>query len=228
MQQLAEDLYFADAPLRFAGVEMGARMTVVRLSSGGLLLHSPIKASPELVAEVQALGPVAYLLAPNKLHHLFVGEWKSAVPEAKVFVAPGLETKRADLAIDGLCGADPEPGWADTLDQTSLDGFPFANEIVFFHRASGTLIASDLAFNIDETMPFLTRAFFRLAGTFGQLAPTLLERVLVRDKAAFGHSLNRIFAWPFERVIVAHGSISETGGRESLLKAYAWALSAAA
>jgi len=228
MQQLAEDLFIADAPLRFAGVEMGARMTVVRLATGELLLHSPIKASPELVAEVNALGPIAYLVAPNKLHHLFVGEWKSAAPEARVFVAPGLETKRADLAIDGLLGAEPEPGWADTLDQTSLDGFPFANEIVFFHRASNTLIASDLAFNIDESMPFLTRTFFRLAGTFGRLSPTLLERILVRDRAAFGQSLNRIFDWPFERVVVAHGSVSETGGRESLLKAYAWALSAAA
>ena len=224
MQQLGEDLYIAVATLRFAGIEMGARMTIVRLANGELVLHSPIAATPKLVEEVSSLGQVAYLLAPNKLHHLYVGEWKASFPLTKIYAAPGLETKRADLAIEGLLGDEPEPAWANALDQTSLDGFPFANEIVFFHRASRTLIASDLAFNIDEHSPFMTRACFRLAGTFGRLAPTLVERVLVRDRAAFGQALTRIFEWPFERVIVAHGSVAETGGREDLQAAYAWAL----
>ena len=78
MQQLASDLWVSDTPLRFLGLEVGARMTVVRLPDGGLWLHSPVRAAPELVREVQALGPVTCLVAPNKLHHLFVGEWQQA------------------------------------------------------------------------------------------------------------------------------------------------------
>jgi len=28
--------------------------------------------------------------------------------------------------------------------------------------------------------------------------------------------------WPFERVVVAHGDVSERGGREELARGYAW------
>jgi hypothetical protein len=92
-------------------------MTVVRLPGGKLLLHSPIAADPDLVREVTALGTVAYIVAPNLLHHLFVGEWQQACPDASTYVAPGLDTKRSDLAIEGVLGDEPEPGWKDEVDQ---------------------------------------------------------------------------------------------------------------
>jgi len=224
MKQLHSDLWTTDAPLRFFGLEVGARMTVVRLPDSRLLLHSPIAATKELVREVEAVGRVAYIVAPNRFHHLFVGEWQQACPDALLYVAPGLDTKRTDLAIEGVLGDEPEPGWRDDLDQVLLDGFPFANEIVFFHRPSATLIATDLAFNVCDSSPPLTRLFFRLGGTYGRLSPTLLERLLVRDRTAFRHSLERILEWPFERVVVAHGEVSEKGGREELIHGYSWLL----
>jgi hypothetical protein len=224
MLQLDSDLWVTETPLRFLGVEVGARMTVVRLPSSKLLLHSPVAASEELVREVQALGSVAYLVAPNLLHHLFVGEWKQACPDASIHVAPGLDAKRADLAADSVLSNEPEAGWEGTLDQIVMDGFPFANEVVFFHRPSATLFLTDLAFNLGAAEPPLTRAFIRLAGTYGRVSPTLLERILVRDRKAFRASLERIFEWPFERVIVSHGEVSESGGREELASGYAWAL----
>ncbi|MCP4006893.1 MAG: DUF4336 domain-containing protein, partial [bacterium] len=82
MQQLHADLWIADSHLRFIGLEVGARMTVVRLPGPKLLLHSPIAATPDLVREVKALGPVAYIVAPNRLHHLFISEWQRACPDA--------------------------------------------------------------------------------------------------------------------------------------------------
>lgn len=224
MQQLHSDLWIADSPLRFLGLEVGARMTVVRLPGPKLLLHSPIAAAADLVCEVKALGPVAYLVAPNRLHHLFVGEWQRACPDASTYVAPGLDTKRADLTISGVLDDEPEPGWRDAVDQVVLGGFPFANEVVFFHRPSATLIATDLAFNIGSSSPPLTRLAFRLGGTYGRLSPTLLERIFVRDRTAFRQSLERILEWPFDRVVVAHGEVSERGGREELIRGYSWVL----
>ena len=50
MQQLHSDLWVTESPLRFLGLEIGARMTVVRLPGPKLLLHSPIAASPDLSA----------------------------------------------------------------------------------------------------------------------------------------------------------------------------------
>lgn len=224
MKQLHSDLWTTDSPLRFLGLEVGARMTVVRLPGGKLLLHSPIAATADLVREVKALGPVAYLVAPNRLHHLFVGDWQRACPDASTYVAPGLDTKRADLAITGVLAEEPEPGWKGAVDQVLLGGFPFSNEVVFFHRPSATLIATDLAFNIGASSPPLTRLVFRVGGAYGRLSPTLLERILVRDGAAFRQSLERILAWPFERIVVAHGEVSEKGGREELVRGYSWAL----
>ncbi len=55
MKQLHADLWVAEAPLRFLGLEVGARMTVVRLPDGRLLLHSPIAAAPALLDAVTAL-----------------------------------------------------------------------------------------------------------------------------------------------------------------------------
>jgi len=224
VQQLHSDLWISDSPLRFLGLEVGARMTVVRLPGPRLWLHSPIAPTEALLREIDALGPVACLVAPNRLHHLFVGEWQRAYPNASLHVAPGLDTKRADLAIDAVLGDEPDPAWQGVVDQVLVRGFPFANEVVFFHRPSATLIASDLAFNVGASSPPLTRLVFRAAGTFGRLAPTLLERLLVRDRSAFRDSLERILAWSFERVVVAHGEVSEHGGREELVRGYSWVL----
>ncbi len=226
MHQLHEDLWVTEAPLRFFGLEVGARMTVVRLPDGTLLLHSPIGAAPELVREVEALGPVAYLVAPNLFHHLYVGEWARACPDAEVHVAPGLDEKRSDLSVAGVLGNVPAPGWAGALEQVALEGFPLVNEVVFFHPASATLIATDLAFNVGPDSPALTRFAIRLSGAYGRLAPTLVERLFVRDRAAFRAGLERILDWPFERVVVAHGRVSEKGGREELREGYAWLLGA--
>jgi len=163
-------------------------------------------------------------VAPNLLHHLFVAEWQQACPDALLYVAPGLETKRADLTVAGVLGDEPEAGWKSVVDQVRLEGFPFANEIVFFHRPSTTLIASDLAFNVGSSSPPVTRFVFRLVRTYGRLAPTLLERLLVRDRAAFRRSLEKILEWPFDRVVVAHGEVCESGGREELVRGYSWLL----
>jgi hypothetical protein len=226
LRQLHPDLWVADSPLRFFGVEVGARMTVVRLPDGKLWLHSPIAAEPEVVAEVVALGEVAYLVAPNKFHHLFVSAWQRAYPDAALYVAPGLDAKRSDLSFEAVLTNDAPEGWADILDQVAVGGVPLANEVVFFHRPSSTLILCDLAFNIGQSAPPLTRLAFKAGGSFGSLAPTHLERLMVRNQESFRAGLKQVLAWPFERVVVAHGDVCETGGREELTRGYSWALRA--
>jgi len=226
MQQLDEDLWVCDAPLRFFGLEVGTRMTVVRLPGGGVLLHSPTEATAELVRAVEALGPVEHLVAPNKLHHLFIEGWRRACPDARLHLAPGLSDKRPDLTGAQTLGDGPDPAWADVLDQTFVAGFPFSSEVVFFHRPSTTLVATDLAFHIGPTSPLPTRLFFKLGRTYGRLAPTLLERLLIRDRVAIRRSLERVLDWPFERVVVAHGDVCESGGRAQLVESYGWALRA--
>ena len=224
MRQLDRDLWVAEQPLRFAGLELGARMTVVRLPGDGLLLHSPIEPTPELLREVRSLGSVATVVAPNRFHHLFAGAWVGACPDARLFVAPGLESKRPDLPVSGVLSDEPEPLWKGALEQAVIRGIPLSNEVVFFHPASRTLIVTDLAFHIGPDRSALTRWAFRLSGAYGRLAPTYLERLLVRNRASLRASVQRVLEWPFERVVVAHGTVLEAGGRRELARGYSWLL----
>ena len=224
IREVATDLWIADQPLRFFGVEVGARMTLVRLPGSRLLVHSPIAWSRGLAEEVERLGSPAYLVAPNRFHHLYAQEWRSAYPTARLYVAPGLECRRPDLTVDRVLAESPFPEWSDVLDQVLVGGFPLANEVVFFHKPSRTLIVSDLVFNIGAESPPLTRLAFRLMGAYGRPSSTLLERFLIRDRVAFRGSVERILTWPIAQMIVAHGSIVREGSHAALAEAYAWLL----
>jgi hypothetical protein len=64
----------------------------------------------------------------------------------------------------------------------------------------------------------------RLIRSYGRFGPTKLDPLLIRDRAAARESLERILAWDFDRIVVAHGDVLERGGREALREGYAWLL----
>jgi hypothetical protein len=136
-----------------------------------------------------------------------------------------LEKKRPDIRFDAVLDSDDAPaGWAGQIDQALVRGYPIVNEVAFCHRASRTLLICDLAFNIGADVPFATRLAFRLTGGYGRFGPTLLERLLVRDRAAARASMEKILSWDFDRVVLAHGHVLEHGGREALREGYRWLL----
>lgn len=224
MRQLAEDLWVVERPLRFLGLSIGTRMTVVRLRDGSLFLHSPVALDEALQAELARLGPVRHAVAPNRFHHLFIGDYRRAFGEVRLHAAPGLPKKRPDLEFDAVLSDEPPPAWAGQLDQEHFKGFPVMSEVAFCHRASRTLLTSDLAFNLGPEAPFVTRAAFRMVGGYGRLGPSAIEKVLIRDRAAARASLERILAWGFDRIVVAHGTVLESGGPQALRAGYRWLL----
>ena len=226
MRQLAEDLFVVERPLRFFGLPVGTRMTIVRLRDGSLLLHSPVALDDALRAELLRLGPPRHAIAPNRFHHLFIGDYRRAFPQIRLYAAPGLPEKRRDLSFDAVLSDEPPPEWAGQLDQEHFKGFPVMSEVAFCHRQSRTLVTSDLAFNLGPEAPLVARAAFRLVGGYGRLGPSLVEKILIRDRASARGSLERILGWDFDRVVVAHGTVLETGGREALRAGYRWLLEA--
>ncbi len=54
------------------GSFLPVRMTVVRLSNGDLLLHSPTGFKPALQRALEAIGPIRHLVAPNFAHWMFL------------------------------------------------------------------------------------------------------------------------------------------------------------
>jgi hypothetical protein len=221
LEPLARDLWVEARRLRFFGVETGTRMTVIRLADGGLFVHSPVALDPATRAAVEALGPVKAVVAPSLFHHLYVGEWMRAYPQAVVCACPGLERKRADLAWHRVLGDTAEPEWRGELEQVFFGARSLENEVVFFHRASGTLVCADAVFNLARHPSLATRVVARLMGN-GQPGATYFERVLIRDRAAARAQVDRMLAWDFDRIVLAHGALVPTGGHEVLRRAYAW------
>lgn len=221
LQPITEGLWSATRPLRFFGLETGTRMTVVRLAGGGLFVHSPVGLDPGLRAAVDALGPVAAIVAPSRFHHLYVGEWRTAYPQAILCCCPGLETKRTDVAWDRVLGDTPEPEWRGDLEQVFFGARSLENEVVFFHRATRTIVLADAIFNFGTHPSALTRL---VGWLLGGSAPgtTWVERLLIRDRAGARAQVDRMLAWNAERIVCAHGDVIPTGGTEVIRRAYAW------
>jgi hypothetical protein len=224
LRKLAENLWVEERSQRFYGLEVGARMTVMRLEDGSLLLHSPVSLDPQLRRELDALGAVRYAVAPNRFHHLYAGEVAKAYPEARLWVAPGVERKRPDLEFVGVLGDEAPEEWQDEVDQIFFRGRPFENEVTFLHRPSRTLVLCDLAFNFGPHAPLATRLLMRLLGSYGRFGPTRLDPILIRDRPAARQSFERILAWDFDRVVIAHGEVLEAGGPAALRAGYDWLL----
>jgi hypothetical protein len=225
LEQLAEGLWVDTRPFRAgAFLEIGTRMTVVRLADGTLFLHSLVEIDAETRAALDALGPVRHLVAGNKLHHLYLAQAARTFPEAAVWGAPGLPQKCRGVRFTGELGDEAPPAWRADLDQLAVRGIPRMNEVVFLHRASRTLVVTDLCFNVRHSDAFATRLFMRVNGAWGRFGPSRLLRSLVRDRPALRASLERILAWDFDRVVVTHGEVLERGGRDALRAGFAWLL----
>ncbi len=222
LRPVAEDIYALEVPFRTGGLELGGRMTVIRLPGGGLWIHSPVRLEAAARAAVEALGAVRYLVAPNLMHHLHLRDWAAAYPDARVVALSGLRRKQPELRIDVELGDTPDAGYGQVIKQHHVHGIPRVEEFVFLHRPSRTLLVTDLAFHIRESPSWLTRTYLRLSGTYGKLAPTMLLKSLMKDRAALRASLDVVLSLDFERVVVCHGEVLERGGREALRSGFAW------
>ena len=223
---VADDIWIVDGgPLHPGGIALPVRMTVVRLASGELWLHSPIRFSGALAARLAELGPIRHLVAPNIGHWTLISEWQRHVPEAITWAAPNLSQRRqvrkSDVRIDRELGEDAPP-WAEDLDMVIVPGAGGFREAVFLHRASRTLILTDLVQSLEpDRVPARTRLFARATGTLfpRATAPIYLRASLRLGGAPTKKALLRLFDWHPERVIFAHGRWFDEDGAAALKKA---------
>lgn len=224
LQPFAPDLWLADGPPIIAalGFPYPTRMAVVRLGKGDLVLWSPVAFDPALRAQIAALGRIAHLVAPNLLHHMALPDWAEACPGAVIHPAPGLRAKRPGMALAADLGDTPPPGWAGQIDTIRLPN-RIAPEIWLHHRASGTLLVTDLL----QQMP---RGWYRgwralVAGMDGMTGPEpAVPRKfrLALDRPAARAALARVLADPPRHVVMAHGTPVRDSGEAFLNRAFGW------
>ncbi len=223
IRSLADGLWVIDHPFTMpGGIALGARTTVVRLGDGGLWVHSPGPPHPAVDAFLKSHGPVSDIVAPNLLHHFFLADAASAWPGARVHGPAGLQAK-----LGGRLEIAPldEASFAGELPAIRIEGGPKMAEFDFLHPASRTLILTDLAFNFRAPAGLITRLFLRINGALGRFGPSRLGRsYFFEDKAAMRPSVERLLEWDFDRVIVSHGEVLESGGPAAMRDAYAWLL----
>lgn len=226
LKQIGDDIWIVDGDtVSFFGIPFSTRMTVIKLSDGNLWVHSPICLKDELQTHIDRLGHVAYLIAPNKLHHLYLTQWLHRYPDARAYAAPGLAEKRSDIHFANVLAAQPENAWQNDIQQTLFTGSPLMQEAVFFHTASKTLILTDLIENFKpEAFNSWQRTLARLTGIIAPHGKTPIDWRLsfyfAKNEAR--NALNKLIAWHPDNIVIAHGECIFGQGTEFLTRSFAW------
>ena len=178
-------------------------MTVIRLASGQLMLHSPCHITAAIGKQISALGQVAHIVAPGNFHHLNTASAQAAFPEAKTWICPGVEKRSPSLKYDGVLGDVAPVEWVGEIDQVLVQGTRIMREVAMFHRASRTLILVDLIENFTDATPHIGGAlkfwFKYVFRMWNNPRPAPEYRIGWADRQAAAQSLRRILAGTFSK-----------------------------
>jgi len=226
LKQIAADLWTVEGPnITFAGAEMNTRMTVAKLSNGELWVHSPISYTADTAAALDAIGgSVCALVAPNKFHHLYIAQWLTKHPDARVFAERSLQAKVPSLGqADTLTNSTPEL-YAQEIDQVVFSGNRFFEEVVFFHKASRTLVFTDLMVNLrTDDMKLLPKLFLRLEGVvYPNGGVPNLFRWFTGEKYKAQAALAVIRRWAPQQIILCHGEMFTEPAETIIDQQFGW------
>ncbi len=235
LKRVVDNVWIVDGPVICFGMSwlkfpFPTRMTVIRLSSGDLFIHSPTPVTPSLRAEVVREGRVRFIVGPNRIHYWWIPEWKAAFPDADVYLAPRIKEQakgRIAFKTNSLAAAHGYP-WDDEIATLPIPG-SYMTEVEFFHRAGRTLILTDLIENFEpeKVGSFFLRLLIRVGGVSppqGGLPRDLRLNFTWRHKEVLRAAARTMLAWNPERVIIAHGRWYDRNGATELRRVFQWAL----
>jgi Domain of unknown function (DUF4336) len=225
LEGIGAEIWLVQGPtVSFYGFPYPTRMAVVRLADRALWVWSPVQLSQALRRALEEIGTPRYLVAPNKLHHLYLGEWQQAWPQARVYAAPGLRERRPDLRFDAELGSDAAVEWSGEIDQVVFRGSFAMEEVVFFHRQSRTVLVCDLIQRFDpESLPPLRRAIMRVDGMVGPDGSTPREwRATFWNRRVARAALEKALGWKCDRLVIAHGRCALENGNDVLRTGLRW------
>lgn len=221
MFEIAAGVMETTTDLRLSpGFWMPARCTALACGDGRVALISPLPLTDDDARTLDGLGNVAWVVAPNGMHHLHVRGAAERFPEARVLLARGLEAKvPSGVASEPLEGA----GFGAEVRALTVAGAPALAETVFLHVPSKTLVVTDLVFNLRETKGLLTPLILTVVGARGRFAQSRALRFMVKDRDALALSFEEILAMDFDRIVMAHGEVLASGAKDALAGALGWA-----
>ena len=212
-------IWFCDYQIKFGSMNISARMTIVRLSNNRLWVHSPMLLDKDLKSDIDALGQVSCVVAPNLFHHLFFKQFMMNYPNANGYITSGLEIKSKELSTYSVI---EDQLWANDFESIFIDGLPIINETVFFHKSSKTLIITDLLFCFGTHAGLVKTLIAKILGVHNQLAMSRIMKLMVKDKKALKQAVSIIQGWNMQRIILAHDQIITTDAHEKFVHAFSW------
>ena len=200
------------------------RMVVARLASGDLWVHSPIAPDPGLFVQIDALGPVRHLIAPNSLHHSHMADWLARYPAAVSHAVPGLHKAKRPFRIDRTFTPGHAMGWENEIDWVLVPGTA-VTEAVFHIRHASLVVLTDLIENFerDRVKGRILRWLIGLAGADGS-TPFDLRMTFWPRRKAVRAAVAEIVSWAPERVVMAHGRPYASDGAAQLRRGLRWAV----
>ncbi len=229
LQAIDTDIWLVEGGcVDFYGFPYPTRSVIVRLSDNDLWVWSPIRLTDPLRAEIETLGEPKFLISPNKIHHLFLGDWATAYPGATLWGPRSTIRKRSELKFEAALTDEAPEEWRGQLEQAWFNGSFAMDEIVFFHRASRTVILADLSENFSETFiqshwkPW-QRTIARYWGIIEGRGYAPLEwRLSFFNRSATRRTREKVLGWKPEKVIMAHGEWQSSGGLDYLKRSLSW------
>ncbi|KAL7427268.1 hypothetical protein ACHAXM_000770 [Skeletonema potamos] len=204
-------IYINEYPITNAGCHFFSRMTIVKLSSGQLWIHSPCQIRPQLKAEIEALGQVAVIVAPGNYHHLHVRSCQNAFPFAQTFICPGVEKKQPTLTFDAILHESKPESYAADFEHLLIQGNRVIEEVAFLHKESKTLVLTDAIELIGDSTPgtnWVLRCWWKyLLRMWNVPKPAPEYQMGWNDKLLAKKSMEQIMKWDFQKVIISHGDI---------------------
>jgi hypothetical protein len=218
MQLIAENLWIKRYSLNLLGGHQDRVVTIIRLASGELIIHSTGPFTLADVTEIEALGKPGWMTDSMLRHDTFAKQGRAAFPNIP-YLAPEGFAERAHVDCKLLL---PAPAaWDAEVQVLLIEGMPKAKEHVFLHKPSRTLIVADLVFNFGHTTGWTS--FFRsvLMGVKTHPDAARLYPLQVKDRHAYDRSVRELLTWDFDRIIVGHNEVVESEGKARLKQALA-------
>ena len=217
-----------DGPnVRDFGFIFTTRMVVVKLSDGSLWISSPVSVPFDTLQQITKLGFVRYLVAATPRHVWRLEAWHTLFPEALLWTTARrtlFTLQKGHVPLNGTLGDTPYHGWAEDLDQVTFKGNPLIEEVVFFHKVSGTVILDDLIqIHSPQKGKPIRNLLLKLSGVASPDGGVPLDgRLTFTNRTLARQSLEKVLSWDFDKVIIAHGMCVENNGKASVERAFRW------
>src|SRR3954447_347218 len=121
LKPVVDGIWIVDSgPHHVMRMPMPVRMSIIRLGSGDLMLHSPTRYTAALRQQMETVGRIRHIVAPNIAHWSYVRDWQRECPGAITWAAPGLRdrwrVRWSGLPLDLDLSARPPQDWVDEIE----------------------------------------------------------------------------------------------------------------